>query len=270
MKPHSHAVGHRPDVNGVATTATRSDRRRRSSHAAIAAALFSGAVAATGSASALAAPATFDFQAWIENVLPSSSDDRERGFENASPFQLSAGGLTLTARAFELPGETASHVYMDGEYNGNIGGMGVCSLLDTRYQCKPSSDDNVSIDGVSQEKLVLGFDRNLRSFSVVLRDSEHFLFNGLDTSGGPNDTDSGRFEYMYGNSSWTSATTNAAGLFAAVFDGSSSEIKFRAVGGGRANHFYLASATVTPVPLPAAAWLLLSAVASFGALARRR
>jgi hypothetical protein len=249
---------------------TRVAAKRRSPGTAVAAALLVGAAAAVGPPSAHATSVTFDFQAWIENALPSASDDRERGFQNSSPFQLGVGGLTLTATAFELPGNTASHVYLDGEFNGFIGGMGVCSLLNAQNQCAPSSDDNVSIDGARQEKLVLGFDRNLRSFSVTLRDSEHFLFNGLNTPGGPDDTDSGRFEYKYGNSGWMTATTNAAGVFAAVLDGSSSQLNFRAVKSGLANQFYLASATVTPVPLPAAAWLLFSAMASFGALARRR
>jgi hypothetical protein len=237
---------------------------------AIVAALLSGAAAAAGPLAAHAASVTFDFQAWIENALPGASDDRERGFQNSTPFQLSVGGLALTATAFELPGDTASHVYLDGRFNGFIGGMGVCSILNAQNQCSPSSDDNVSVDGTMQEKLVLGFDRVLRSFSVTLRDSEHFLFNGLNTLGGPNDTDSGRFEYKYGNSGWMTATTNAAGVFAAVLDGSSSQLSFRAVGSGLTNQFYLASATVSPVPLPAAAWLLFSAMAAFGALARRR
>lgn len=233
------------------------------------------AMAATAGAflpasAAQAAPVTYDFQAWIENTLPSASDDRERGFDNSSPFQLTVGGLTLTATAFELPGNTPSHVYMDGEFNGIIGGMGVCSVLTLGNQCNPSSDDNVSIDAGKQEKLVWEFSENIRSVTLTLRDSEHYLFNGANTPGGSNDTDTGMFQYAYGTSeNWVTASTDALGMYSLVLDGSSSVLMFRAVATGLANQFYIASTQVAAVPLPPALLLLLSGLAAVGVIGRR-
>jgi hypothetical protein len=212
-----------------------------------------------------AAPVMFDFQAWIEN-------NGERGFSNSSPFQLTVGALTLTATAFELPGSTASHVYMDDEFNGNIGGMGVCSVLTIPgNQCTPSSDDNVSIDAGKQEKLVWEFSENIQAVTLTLRDSEHYLFNGVDTPGDSNDSDSGQFQYSYGTSeSWVTATTDALGMYSLVLDGSSNVLMFRAVATGLSNQFYIASAEVAAVPLPPAVFLLLSGLAAVGAIGRRK
>ncbi len=212
---------------------------------------------------AQAAPVTYDFQAWI-------ADNGERGFSNSSPFQLTVSGLTLTATAFELPGNTPSHVYMDDEFNGNIGGMGVCSVLTPGNQCNPSSDDNVSIDAGKQEKLVWEFSENIRSVTLTLRDSEHFLFNGANTPGGPNDLDTGMFQYAYGTSeNWVTASTDALGMYSLVLDGSSNELRFRAVATGLSNQFYIASAQVAAVPLPPAILLLLSGLAAVGVIGRR-
>ncbi|MGB5718728.1 MAG: hypothetical protein WBN81_16725, partial [Gammaproteobacteria bacterium] len=61
--------------------------------------------------------AFFDFQLWIAN-------NGEQGFDNSSPFDLTDDGLTLTAKAFENPGRTPSHVYRDDTFNEIIGGMG--------------------------------------------------------------------------------------------------------------------------------------------------
>jgi hypothetical protein len=212
---------------------------------------------------AQAAPVTYDFQEWIDT-------NGERGFNNSSPFQLTVGGLTLTATAFELPGNTTSHVYMDDAFNGIIGGMGVCSVLNASNQCTPSSDDNVSIDAGKQEKLVWEFSENIRSVTLTLRDSGHYLFNGANTPGGPNDTDTGTFQYAYGISeNWVTASTDALGMYTLVLDGSSSLLMFRAVATGLTNQFYIASTQVAAVPLPPALLLLLSGLAAVGVIGRR-
>jgi hypothetical protein len=231
---------------------------------AVCAALAATAGALLPASAVQAAPVTYDFQAWI-------ADNGERGFSNSSPFQLTVGGLTLTATAFELPGNTASHVYMDDRFNGFIGGMGVCSVLNARNQCTPSSDDNVSIDAGKQEKLVWEFSENIRSVTLTLRDSQHFLFNGADTPGGPNDSDTGLFQYSYGTSeNWVTASTDALGMYSLVLDGSSNALMFRAVATGLSNQFYIASAQVAAVPLPPALMLLLSGLAAVGVMGRRK
>jgi len=234
------------------------------SSVALSAIAVAGLAAAPGMARATV---TYDFEAWIQT-------NGERGFTNAAPFQLTAGPagnqLTLTATAFESPGDRPSHVYMDGSFNGFIGGMGVCSVLTTGSQCTPSNDDNVSVDGGNEEKLVWEFSQNIDRIALTLRDSEHYLFNGLDTPGGPSDPDSGQFEFMYGASAWQVATTDAYGMYTLLLDGSSNLLKFRPVAAGLENQFYIAMAEVAPIPLPPAVWLLLSGLAGLGAMGRRR
>lgn len=194
--------------------------------------------------------ASFDFQAWI-------AANGEQGFQNSAPFTLTDSGLTLTATAFELPGNTDSHVYMDDLFNGIIGGMGVCSVLGAGNQCTPSSDDNVSIDAGKSEKLNWQFDQNITQVTLELGDADHYTFNSRS------------FDYMYNGGSWTNATTDSSGMVTLSFSGTSGALKFRAAGATYADQFYIRNATVVPVPVPAAAWLFGSGLLGLVGVARR-
>lgn len=196
--------------------------------------------------------ALFDFQAWVAN-------NGEQGFTNAAPLTLTDSGLSLTARAFESPGNTNSHVYMDGVFNGIIGGMGVCSVLDGNNMCTPSSDDNVSIDGTNTEKLRWDFSLNITRITLELGDKDHFDF------------DSRKFEYKYGGGTWTTATTDASGFATLVAAaGSADKIRFRAFNGKAKHQYYIRNATITTVPVPAAAWLFASGLLGLLGIARQR
>ncbi len=200
---------------------------------------------------AMANAAFFDFQQWI-------ADNGEQGFDNSTPFTLSDAGLTLIAKAFENPGRVASHVYMDDLFNGNIGGMGVCTTLNSNSQCTPSSDDNVSIDGTEEEVLAWEFSINITELKLELGNSEHPAFVNSD------------FNYSLDNgSSWLTATTNGVGLVTLNLGGTN-QVEFRAAGNALANNFYIRNADATVVPVPAAVWLFGSGLLGLIGISRRK
>ncbi len=202
------------------------------------------------SSASLVKAALFDFQAWI-------AVNGEQGFLNSSPFSDTVDGITLTATAFENGQD--SHVYMDDRFNNIIGGMGVCSALNTaaKPQCIVSSDDNVSIDAGSVEVLSWNFSQNIAGLTLELGDTDHFDYANRS------------IEYNY-SGSWITATSNGAASLTLALDGSSDTIMFRAVGEGKAKHFYIRNADVTVVPVPAAVWLFASGLLGLVAVARRR
>ncbi len=201
---------------------------------------------------AIANAAFFDFQQWI-------NDNGEQGFDNASAFSLSNSGLTLTATAFDQPGMVNSHVYMDGVFNNIIGGMGVCTTLDINKQCVPSSDDNVSIDGASQEILMWNFSSGISHITLEMGDSQHFLFKNHN------------FEYQLGaGGSWLTGTTDAAGLFTLNSAASAGNINFRTSGMALTDQFYIRNATTSVVPVPAAVWLFGTGLLGLAGIARKK
>lgn len=175
--------------------------------------------------------AYFDFQSWISTY-------GEQGFDNTDPFTLTDSGLSLTATAFENPGMTDSHVYMDDLFNGIIGGMGVCSQLTaTGNQCAIASDDNVSIDGGKQEILSWSFTQNIASLTLNMGNNNHFDFNNSS------------FEYSFGGSDWLTATTDGDAMATLLFTGGTGQIAFRAAGDTAGNQFYIRNADVAVVPV---------------------
>jgi hypothetical protein len=195
--------------------------------------------------------AVFDFQAWI-------STNGEQGFDNSTPFTLSDSGLMLTAKAFENPSRTDSHVYMDDSFNGIIGGMGVCTILDGD-QCSPSSDDNVSIDGTDEEVLSWNFSQSITELKLDMGNSEHPDFVNSD------------FQYSLDTGlNWLTATTNGNGLVTLMLSGGTNQIEFRAAGNTLDDNFYIRSADATVVPVPAAIWLFGSGLLGLIGVARRK
>ena len=194
--------------------------------------------------------ALFDFQAWI-------ALNGEQGFLNSAPFSDTVDGVTLTAKAFENGQD--SHVYMDDRFNNIIGGMGVCSALNTaaKPQCINSADDNVSIDGTDVEILSWELSQNITELTLELGNTDHFDYINSD------------IEYNY-SGSWVAATSDASAMLTLMLDGSSNTISFRAVGATKAEHFYIRNADVTVVPVPAAAWLFATGLIGLVAVARRR
>lgn len=194
---------------------------------------------------------TFDFHQWL-------LANGERGFNNSAPFTLTEGGVTLTAAAFELPSGAASHVYLDGRFNGSLGGMGVCSVLTSKAQCNPSSDDNISVDGVSTEALLWTFSQPVTRTTLALRDADHRLYANRPLL------------YSTDFSVWTPATTDALGYLALLGDATSSLLAFKPAGSGYGHQFYLERVELSPVPLPSASLLFGAGLVGLTAVARRR
>jgi len=201
----------------------------------------------------LANAAYFDFQAWTGTY-------GEQGFDNSTPFSLTEDGLTLTATATEQigPDIVDSHVYMDGFYLSSIGGMGVCSAINTSAQCIDSSDDNVSIDSGNAEILSWNLSQNITDVTLGLGDTDHYDYNG-------------NILYRYGGGAWIEASdASNDGYLTLTLDGSSNMIEFMAVGESFNDHFYIRNADITAVPVPAAVWLFASGLLGLVAVSRRR
>lgn len=97
-------------------------------------------VFASASALASAAPVTINFAA-----LANAGSPGERGFSTlTSPTLPSLGGLSITGKSTAAGVTTNAFAYLDSTSGGRIGGLGVCKVLDSKNQCNPSSDDNVT------------------------------------------------------------------------------------------------------------------------------
>jgi len=169
-------------------------------------------------------------------------------------------GVKASATNDASPGSTydgASEAYLDG-WSGGPAGLGVCSTVNaTSHQCGTGSDDNTGFAGDLAnpgvlETLILTFDTAVVLTDLTFRDRDHgeitdgtwaINVNGADTT--------------------LSALDGAFGDFGGSLVGTTFKFTKTVDGGG---DFYLDTAAVNAVPLPAAAWFLLTAVGGlFGA-----
>ena len=217
--------------------------------------LVAPAVVASGllAFSPLSNAAVFDFVDWVAN-------NGEQGFENGTPFSMINDGLTLTAKAKE-GNKKRSHVYLDSALtSGAPGGMGVCTTLNSSFQCSPSSDDNVSWDGDGREVLAWRFNDSIQHIDLEMGSYDHSPFAGKT------------FQYKVGKSksaTWMDAMTDGSAIVHLDLAGSNF-IRFRAATEKEASSFYIQNADVTVVPVPAAAWLFGSGLVGLVAVARRK
>lgn len=192
--------------------------------------------------------ATFDFVSMSDNALDANYiGDVELNWADAFPTGLTIDGVTLNA--------SGSHVYSsfsDAFLDKNFAGLGVCS---TTHATAGSSgcasgigsntwDDNIQLG----ETLTLDFGQAVDITSLFFVGA-HVPLNGfVNINGG---------DVTVVNGFVTSGFSQFTGL--SVFDFTYS-----------GSQFYLASATVAPVPLPAAGLLLFGALGGLAAIARRR
>ncbi|MDD9923174.1 MAG: VPLPA-CTERM sorting domain-containing protein, partial [Boseongicola sp.] len=169
----------------------------------------------------------------------------ERGVADGTVIAMDGVNVKFSAgKNNEAPGPV-NFAYFDDLSGGKPGGLGVCSFLDSNDQCTPSSDDNVS----AGEWVKLAFDYAVELSGLVFGASDHGDIN-------PNGT----------------LKINGVGMTFAQASSMSfvgDEIKFK-YGGGNAKQFYIRAATVSPVPVPAAGYLLIAGIGGLVAMKRRK
>ncbi|GMQ84051.1 MAG: hypothetical protein BMS9Abin06_0803 [Gammaproteobacteria bacterium] len=200
-----------------------------------------GTAAAMMFASTLAGAVTFDF-ASLAN-----------GNENSyTTFTYSEGSITVNASGQSADGTQDYYAYMD---SGNAG-LGVCEALTASGRCSPSSDDNVTFD----ELLRLDFNQPVSLSDITFINGNHGnTFDGvfeLSVDGGPATT-------------YNLTSNFSMNLTGTTFDFINPNIQ----GGSNVSNgyqFYIGSATVTAVPVPAAGWLFVSGMLGLAGLSRRK
>lgn len=100
----------------------------------------------------------------------------ERGYPNPAGFSVTVDGITVTATA----GLSTDNAYLDSYFEGRPGGLGVCQDLTASYQCTPSDDDNLTMNGHIEE-LILTFSEPVTITEILIRNGWH--------ENGPNDFD---------------------------------------------------------------------------------
>ena len=209
-------------------------------------------LAVLGAVTSAQASVIFDF---IQIV----ADNGEGPFDNDPTGYATQGGITIQATASGFDGSLA---YLDAVAFNNPprpAGLGACHGFTGGEppQCDPSSEDNVT-DG---ETLTLSFfsDTALANpLTVVLdptffRDANHF---GVFVTGDMIDiTDA---------SGLTTYQLPLAGEFTTPLTGTTFDFTWNYT------EFYIGSVTVTPIPLPAALPLFLSALVGLALLGRRQ
>ncbi len=211
-------------------------------------------LAVLGAVTSAQASVVFDFVA--------AAAGNEGEFDNTAAY-ATVGGITVQAFASNnLTGAPTSVPYLDDvAFGTKPAGLGVCSsgLNISDGECSVSSDDNVS--GVSSsegETLTLKFfsdEAANNPLSVTIQDiffrNEVHLASFSENSIAINDGGGFMVFALIGN-----FTTPLTGT---VFD-----FKYND------RQFYISNLTVTPVPLPAALPLFLSALAGLALLGRRQ
>ncbi len=169
----------------------------------------------------------------------------ERGVADGTIINFDGLNVTFSA--------TGGSAYFDDLWNGNPGGLGVCTNLTNSNQCNPGSDDNVS----AGEAVTLGFADGPVDFSnLTFSNDSHFAVSASDT-------------LLIGINGGALSVFTFSDAIASTFLGIN-DITF-AFGGGSANNFYLNSATaVSAVPIPAALPLFGTGLAAMGFIGWRR
>ncbi len=202
-------------------------------------------LAVLGAVTSAQASVVFDFIDIVFNV-------GEGAFDNTAGYTIEG---SIKIQAFGS-GSAGSQAYLDSEFGGNPAGLGVCSGF-SGTQCQPSSDDNVT----SGETLTLSFFSDTLAtnpITVVLnptffRDALHIAAFQM-----------GDMIDITDASGLTTYQLPLLGEFTTALTGTTFDFTYKNT------EFYIGSVTVTPVPLPAALPLFLSALAGLALLGRRQ
>lgn len=237
------------------------------------------AVATSGSVSA----ATFDFAALAD--APPGSATNEGSWESRPDMNVAGlgvftdatdtftnGGIGVVATGGSYDSTAQSPVnlgdtsaYLDKTCCGGPAGLGAAktSFLTSTFQANPGNDDNTGISGGTSapnanifEFIVLTFTKSVFMDAVMFVDDDHRALT------------SGKIGYNTdGSTSFSDlAIGGASNDYSAL--GPSSVWVFAKIAGGE--NFYVKSATVSAVPLPATALMLFAGLGGLAAFKRRR
>jgi len=200
--------------------------------------------------------ATFNFGAVADSHTSTLTHGVSGGERGATAFTFNNNGVSVTASGtiYTRP----AFAYLD---RGDAG-LGVCQYLSSDNQCDTPSDDNVTFG----ETLRLEFDQAVTINSIIF------------VNGGHRTDFDGRVGLTIDGVSSTESLTNifgvGLGLTGTVFD------FYNPNGNGdydgsNDQQFYINNLIVIPhgiqtVPVPAAAWLMLSGLLGLAAVARRK
>lgn len=197
------------------------------------------------------AAATFNFVSMADN----NSDPNFIGSVEKNWSDVFPGGLTIDGITLNASGSNVNQTFADAFFDKGNAGLGVCSTTHGSTGssgCATGIGSNTSDDNVQNsqggETLTLDFGKTVSISDIFFNDDGHVaLSGGLNINGNAVTVSNGLvtdgFEFLSGSSVYNFSYTQS--------------------------QFYLASATVAPVPLPATGFLFLSALGGLG-LARRR
>jgi len=209
--------------------------------------------------------ATFDFVAMADTPADPNYFG-EMGFQSLNVtvdgLSLSATGTDTTDFLNYLADPGAYQGDLDNEYaylDSNTAGLGVCTSINSNDQCDPSSDDNATAD----EVLILAFSTEVTISDLFFRDAKHNPINfgsGEDFSLFIDGSYAGNIQY---GSPLNQSFTGTIFAFSAD-DYNVASNSFTTDG----DEFYISN--MSAVPVPAAVWLLGSALAGLGSMRRRK
>jgi hypothetical protein len=158
-------------------------------------------------------------------------------------------GISVVAQGSNSNSGLVADAFLDSDSGGKPGGLGVCSSLGGDSGCSTgavganTSDDNVT----TNETLELSFSKTVEFTDLSFRDADHNLATGVLLIDG----------ILRG--------VLAGSLTGGIDLGRSKMFTFAfANGESNATQFYITSATVAPVPLPAAGLMLSAGLAALG------
>lgn len=232
------------------------------------------------------------------NVAGGSYDNDTDSYE--------VGGIVVTADGYaysvDAGGEIGPHLafaaeydptyaYLDGLSGEKEAGLGVCGSVTNSFQCSPSNDDNIGPDGGLNpqnqtglyEFVTLTFNVAVQLSDVVFRDDNHNVI----TSGGIglsiDDPTSGDMIFVITDIATWAGVNSAHGFYSNTWSFASISGEFCTVpvplsssndngyyGVSTCTNFYIDSVTASPIPLPAAGFLLLGGLGGLVAMKRRR